>query len=217
MTIEVRPLTMLKQDKELIPSHLRRELSSIITGNELPTVFYSSDGEDASLALLRYRKVSHNSEIELRTSLDLNPLLDGCLLACLYQSIIEGRKRVTLSIPKNEDTEELLMSLVEFGFTREGVAKYYGPNLEDVHFLSWVFFLDGVPQMNENYRLVLGENEKSIKYRDKNLSDYAQDTSITKAGETFGEILQKNIDYVRDLDSVEIIPNWSRKGLVSSQ
>lgn len=216
MTTEVRPLTMLKEDKELLPTHLRRELTSIITGNELPTVFYTSDEDLSSLAILRYRKVSHNSEIELRAPWGVNPLLSGCLFACLYQSIIEGRKRVSLSVPRGEETDELLEWLVEFGFTREGMAKFYGPGLEDVHFLSWVFFLDGVPEIDPSYRLVLGENEKSIKYRDRNLQDYQKDTSITKAGETFTEILQRNIEYVKGLDEVEIVSNWSRKGLVSS-
>lgn len=231
MSIVVCPLVKGPKNLALMSDIMRKSANATASG-KMPNIFVAADESQTTYdelkvaaAGFRYRRQSHHCEVTWWGGRDPQ-LLAEVIKALQLQSFLEGRKRIecfveertvsTEGTSRERGGKEMREALELAGFQYEGSHRFWTKELESVDVLGWVPLHDGMPKLDPAVQYVVGQNETTAMYFEKNTELYKKDRDYYRRvedgqGLTFAEHLQRYYDFVFSQPNVSVVNDWTSK------
>lgn len=195
----VRPAEESDEQYLNLDKEKEREFHQKLKAN-LPTLFVAESGNKRLAVNILSRRTSLVCEVEYWAGDQEPELMQEALKGCVYQSILEGRKRVEAVVIGEINHYSPL-------FRSEGTHPYYDGQGKWGYYYGYVWDLDGVPRPTQGVTYHVQETDKVREYRDKNVGLYQSglDKQHAVEGRTFSDEINEAIDEVRGFEAVSVL------------
>lgn len=169
---------------------------------QLPIVFKAERDGEVALVSISYRKTSSVAEIHHYYGEDVE-LLQAAVVGCVYQSLLEGRKRVECFAEHGESREAEIMSKVltpDILFEAEGSHRVFTRMGNDIDLFGWIAH-DGLPEI-EGVEFSLADSEQVRKYAETNKKHQRPRKKGDKLG-FWGEVLEPQRERIREIATIK--------------